>query len=283
MMTRVEASKASVPSPVDSVAATERMREGGNERRGFVGLDRNERVGALPDWFLEKLRKSIDSDVLVTYPNVDELHAELSEATGLAPERLLVTPGTDPAIKALYQAYVRSGDAIVTLDPSYAMYLVYARLFGANAVTVGYDSELNLDVDGLLASVVPGVRLVFVANPNQPTGTILAHDILRALLRRARQAGAVVMVDEAYTWFAPETSALGLVEQHPNLLVARSLSKAGFAGARIGYVAGSPDVVGALFKVRSAAEVSAVAILCARLLLEHPEVAEEYAAGKSVV
>jgi histidinol-phosphate aminotransferase len=267
-----------LPEPVESVAATERVREGGSERRGFVGLDRNERVGPLPDWFVNKLRASIDSNLLMTYPNVDDLDTELAAATGLAPERLLVTPGNDPAIKALYQAFVRPGDAIVTLDPSYAMYVVYARLFGTAPVTVGYNTDLELDVERLLATVVPGVKVVFVANPNQPTGTIVGGDVLRALLARAADAGAIVMVDEAYTYFAPSTSALPLVEEHPNLLVARSFSKAGFAGVRIGFVAGSTEVVGALFKVRSAAEVNAIAILCARLLLAHPEIGEEYAA-----
>jgi histidinol-phosphate aminotransferase len=260
------------------VAATQRVREGGSERAGFVGLDRNERVAPLPDWFLDKLRASIDSDLVVGYPSVDELHAQLAAATGLAPDRLLVTPGNDPAIKALYQAYVRPGDTIVTLDPSYAMYTVYARLFGAQPVRVGYDDELRLDVDALLASTVPGVRLVLVANPNQPTGTVVEEDVLVALLSRAREAGALVLVDEAYVYFAPETTALELVAQHRNLVVARSFSKAGFAGARIGFVAGDPEVVGTLFKVRSAAEVNAFAILCARLLLEHAEVGEQYAA-----
>lgn len=277
-MSHTSARTVKLPDPVESVAATTRVREGGSERAGYVGLDRNERVGALPDWFVEKLRAAIDSDLVITYPSVDELHAELCASTGLPPERLLVTPGNDPAIKALYQAYIRPGDTIVTLDPSYAMYLVYARLFGAHAVTVGFDAELALDVDALLESIAPGVKLVFVANPNQPTGTVMDADVVRAVLGRAGEVGAIVMVDEAYTFFAPETSALPLVDEHPNLLVARSFSKAGFAGIRIGFLAGSPEVIGTLFKVRSAAEVNAVAIAAARLLLAHPEIGEDYAA-----
>lgn len=269
-----------IPQPVDSVAAAERMREGGNERRGYVGLDRNERVEPLPDWFVEKLRGAIDSDLLTTYPNVDDLHAALVRATGLAPERLLVTPGNDPVIKALFQAYVRPSDTIVTLDPSYAMYRVYARMFGAEAALAGFDRDLEPDLDTLLASIEPGVKIVFIANPNQPTGTVLGEDALRAVLRRAGEVGSVVMADEAYTYFAPDSTALPLVEEHANLLVARSFSKAGFAGVRIGFVAGGPEIVRALFTVRSAAEVSAVAILTAQLLLAHPEVATDY--GRAV-
>lgn len=277
-MPSVEAETKRLPEPLESVAATERVREGGAERRGLVGLDRNERVGPLPEWFVEKVRAAIDSDLLITYPATDELHAELVAATGLRASQLLPTPGNDPAIKALFQAYVRPGDSVVMLDPSYAMYKVYARLFGARAIPVGYSTNLELDVERLLASIVPGVRLVLIANPNQPTGTVVDQDLLRAVLDAAAEARTIVLVDEAYTYFAPEITALPLVPEHPHLLVARSFSKAGFAGARIGFVAGGDDVVRNLFTVRSAAEVNAFAVLCARLLLAHPEIGTDYAA-----
>jgi histidinol-phosphate aminotransferase len=99
---------------------------------------------------------------------------------------------------------------------------------------------------------------------------------LRELLARAERAGTIVLVDEAYHIFS-RTSALPLLAESPNLLVARSFSKAGFAGVRIGYVAGSPEVVGNLFKVRSAGEVNAIAAVCARMILRRPEVATDYA------
>jgi histidinol-phosphate aminotransferase len=265
-----------LPDPIEPVAATTRSREGGSERRGLVGLDRNERVGELPAWFLHELRAAIDSDLLTTYPATDELHSELAAALDLPGDQVLVTPGTDPVLKATCQVYVRPGDGIAMLDPSYAMYAVYARMFGAMALKAPFDRNLEPDVDALLESVQPGTRVVFLANPNQPTGTLLSDDVLRELLARAERAGTIVLVDEAYHIFS-RTSALPLLAESPNLLVARSFSKAGFAGVRIGYVAGSPEVVGNLFKVRSAGEVNAIAAVCARMILRRPEVATDYA------
>jgi histidinol-phosphate aminotransferase len=215
---------------------------------------------------------------MLTYPNANELHAELAETTGIAPERLLVTPGNDPAIKAAYQCYVRPGDRVAMLDPTYAMMRVYAGIFGAEAVTAGYGANLALDVDTLLAAVTPGVPLALVANPNQPTGTAMERDVLERLLERADEAGTLVFVDEAYATFAPETSALPLLDAHPNLVVARTFSKIGLAGIRIGFLAGAPEVVRTFYKVRSAAEVNAVAIETARILLRHPEIGADYAA-----
>jgi histidinol-phosphate aminotransferase len=276
-----------LPEPVASLAAVERWREGGRERAGFVGLDRNERVGPLPDWFVDEVRAAITSELMCTYPNVGELADELAAATGIAPERLLVTPGNDAAIKAAFQSYVRPGDRVAMLDPSYAMYRVYATMFGAEPTTAGYDERLRLDVDALHAGIAAGARLVLVANPNQPTGTVLAPSELVGLLEHAAETGALVFVDEAYEVFSPETSALPLLDAHPNLLVVRTFSKIGLAGVRIGFAAGSPEVIGTLFKVRSAAEVNAVAIACARILIRHPEIGRDYAAevaaGRAVV
>jgi histidinol-phosphate aminotransferase len=277
-MTPLETRTARTPEPVPSVASVERVREGGSERRGLVGLDRNERVGPLPEWFVEELRRELTSDLLITYPAADELYAEVAAALGLPEEQVLVTSGNDPVIKALYHAYVREGDGVVMLDPSYAMYAVYARMFGALAVPIGFDRELQVDADALVESIRPGVRLVLLANPNQPTGTVLPEELVREVLVRAGEAGAVVLADEAYGYFAPDTTALPLIAEHPNLVVARSFSKAGFAGIRIGFAAGGVDVMRTLFKVRSAAEVNALAIACARKLLAHPEIGEDYAA-----
>ena len=266
-----------LPSPAEPLQALERWPEGGSEREGYVPLDRNERPSPLPDWFVEKIRAAVSSDTLVNYPATDRFHANLAASLDLSPERVLVTPGADPVFKSLYQVYASSGQSVVMLDPSYAMYAVYARMFGANAIGIPYDRELNLDADRLLAEIVPGVSLVLIANPNQPTGTLMSEDLLVSVLERAGQAGALLVVDEAYHIFCGE-SALPLLDDWANLLVVRSWSKAGFAGARLGFVAGDPEVVGNLFKVRSAAEVGSFAALCGSLLLEHPEIEADFAA-----
>lgn len=264
-----------LPEPFGPLREVTRVAEGGTERAGFVGLDRNERVSPLPDWFLEKLREALDSALLLEYPATDHVHRELAEDLGLAPEQVLLTPGTDPTLRSLYQVYVQPGDRVVMLDPSYAMYQVYARIFGGRAIGIGFDENLEPDLDGLRESVATGVKLLLIANPNQPTGTVMSNDELASIAGRAGEVGAVVAVDEAYQIFSG-TSALPLLEEWPNVVVLRSFSKAGFAGARIGFAAGSPEVVGELFKVRSAADVSGLAAACARLLIAHPEVAEDY-------
>jgi histidinol-phosphate aminotransferase len=198
-----------------------------------------------------------------------------------------LTPSSDTAFKALYQAYIGPGDSVVMLDPSYAMFPVYAEMFQGNSIPIPFDHDLEIDTELLLESVAPGVRLVMIANPNQPTGTVLKDEILLALIDRATRVGALVVIDEAYYPFSRAT-ALPWVEDHPNLVVTRTLSKgAGLAGLRIGFVAGHPEVIGNLFKVRTVNDMNSMSILCAREILKHPEIIDDYVdqvdAGREVL
>lgn len=270
--------------PVPGVAAIERLREGGGERSGLVPLDRNERLSPLPDAILDELRSAIDGPALTEYPILDGAYADLGAAAGLARERLLLTSGSDAAFRALHFAYVRPGDRVTMLDPSYAMYAVYAAMFQAEPAKVPFNADMSLDVDRVLAAV-EGSRLVLIANPNQPTGTVLSEEALRAVIDAA--AGALVVIDEAYFPFS-RTTVLPWVEEHPNLVVTRTFSKAwGLAGLRLGFAAGHPDVIRTLFKVRSVYDIASLSAAALRVVLAHPEVADDYVAevdaGRAVV
>jgi histidinol-phosphate aminotransferase len=267
-----------LPQPISALAGIERLREGGRERDGYVGLDRNERLAPLPGWLLDEIRSGIESSLLTRYPALDELYEDLSEMLRVRPERLLLTAGSDAAFRALHQVYVRPGDRVAMLDPSYAMYPIYARMFGATPVQVPFAPDLSLDAELLLDAIGTGVRLVLLADPNQPTGTQLPREVLRAVLARAEECGALVVVDEAYFPFSRAT-VLPWLEEHSQLVVTRTFSKAwGLAGLRVGVVAAHPEVIANLYKVRSAYDVNAVAALCVRTLLAHPEVAEQFVA-----
>src|SRR4051812_36065185 len=241
-----------LPEPIAALAGVERLREGGREREGLVGLDRNERLAPLPDDVLAELRAAIDSDLLTRYPSTDELYDELAVHLGLARERLLLTPGSDGAVRALHHAYVSAGTRTAMVAPSYAMYPIYGEMFDGTPVQVHVDERLQVDGDALLEAIGNETRLVLLARPNQPTGTLLGEDVLEQVLVRAASVHALVVVDEAYNPFSG-TTVLPWLERHPNLVVLRTFSKAwGMAGLRVGVVCAEPEVVRTLYKVRSA-------------------------------
>lgn len=270
-------SNTTLPEPVKGLAAVERLREGGRERRGLVSLDRNERLSPLPDWFLNDLRKRLDSAVLTQYPALDELYEELAASLNLPVERLIFTTGSDAAFKAIFESYVAPGDGVVMLSPSYAMYRVYADLFQARITEIPFVADLTFDLDQLLDTIVPGIRLITLANPNQPTGTWLEREEIAAVVERAAAVEALAVVDEAYFPFSGST-VLPLVKRYPNLVVTRTLSKAaGLAGLRIGFTVGDPAVVANLAKIRSVYDINSVAIICAEQILRRPTLMDEYA------
>ena len=262
--------------PQPAVADLHRVRDPGSDHLKYICLDRNERLAPLPGWFVERIRSRISSDLFTGYPFQDEFLPRLAATVGLPHEMVLSTAGSDAAVKALFQAYVGPVDRVVMLEPSYAMYPVYARMFRAQAEPIEFDRNLAVKDEELLEAVNSGVRLVLLANPNQPTGTLLKPDLLRHLIERALKIRALVAIDEAYYPFS-EATVLPWVKEFPNLLVLRTFSKAsGLAGVRIGWVAAAAEIVKNLFKVRSAHDVNSVAMLCAGLILEHPEIVENY-------
>lgn len=263
------------------------MPESLREHAGVVNLDRNERLSPLPDEIIEEMRAALQSSLLTGYPSMESLYKKLSASLDVDREHLLLTPGSDAAVKALYQVYSQPGSQSLMLDPSYAMYPIYARMFGMEPVQVGFREDLTVDEDDFVGRVQPGVRLVFLANPNQPTGTIVDDTVVEALLHKAGEVGALVVVDEAYFPFSGRT-LLPLVTEHRNLVVMRTCSKAwGLAGLRIGFVAADPEVIHDLYRVRSAYDVNAFAATCMEILLERPEVVDGYAAdvaaGKEIL
>jgi len=263
------------PRPLDAVAAVQRASEAFAGREGLIALDRNERLGPLPDWFLEKLREGVTADLLTSYPAYDGIYADLAERTGLPREQLLLAPGSDAAFRCVFQAFVAPGDRVAMIDPSYAMYAVYSDLFAANAIKVPVGADLQPDTAALVDAVGQS-RLTLLANPNQPTGVMLSEDVLRAVLARAGESGTLVVVDEAYYPFS-RSSLLEWAAREPNLLVTRTFSKAaGLAGLRLGFAAGDAQVIGALAKVRSVFDVTSFTAHAARVVLANPAVMDDY-------
>jgi histidinol-phosphate aminotransferase len=190
------------------------------------------------------------------YPEIrpSGLQSNLAKRYGCNEDRLLVTRGTSEAIDLLVRAFCRAGvDNVVTTFPSFSMYRHYATIQAAECREVATDPEKDfaIDVDDLLAACDERTRLIFVCSPNNPTGTLLPRPALLELLERRGNHSAVV-VDEAYVEFADTPSAVELLEQYPNLVVLRTLSKAlAFAGARCGSVIGPADVIRMLSAVQA--------------------------------
>lgn len=245
-------------------------------RHGHLRLDKNERVTPFPDSFLARLKETLDWEAITAYPETEQLYSALATHLGVARDQIVLTAGSDGAIRHSFDLFVTRGDEVIVLEPTFAMVDVYCGLFGANRRAIGYDQKLNLNVRGLIDAINTRTTLVVIANPNSPTGTILTESALIEILEKAEAHGVPVLVDEAYHGFSRFT-ALPLLIRHPNLIISRTFSKAhGLAGLRVGYVVASPEIAQMLYRFRPMYEVNAIGVLCALEVLAHPEVTEEY-------
>lgn len=245
------------------------------DRTEFARLDKNENLEDIPSDYLNEILSDIDPVFLSAYPQVYPLYQKLSESLGVDIEYILITAGSDAAIKNIYEVYIEPKDEIILPDPTYAMYYVYADLFQAELVKIPYDNELNLSVDDLIGSITPHTKLIAIANPNSPTGTIISKDELRKVLDKAKRTNSLVLVDEAYYPYYSQT-ALDLLSEYDNLIITRTFSKAyGLASMRLGYAIASKKIIAELSKFRPIYEATGISVLFGCKILERPGIIEK--------
>jgi histidinol-phosphate aminotransferase len=210
-------------------------------RRGVVRLHANESSWRAP-W-------DDTDDGLNRYPDPRPaaLVGALAALYGVAPGAVLATRGSDDAIDLLVRAFCRAGqDAVLVCPPTFGMYAVAARLQGADVIEVPLRRNFAVDARAIEAAVRPGVKLVFLCSPNNPTGNTIQARVVEALCR-ALDGHCVLVVDEAYIEFAREEGLADRLGAYPNLVLLRTLSKAwGLAGARIGALLAEPELIAIL-------------------------------------
>jgi len=244
-------------------------------RAGKLRLDFNENTTGCSPRVIEFLRGHISAEDLAVYPEYGEARPELAAFFGVRPEELLLTNGTDEAIQVVLNTYVDDGDEVLLLRPSYAMYRFYAEVAAARIREIPYRAEtLEFPLEELLAAIGPATRAVFVATPNNPTGTGVSLDGVEKILAQA--PGAAVMIDEAYYEFCGVT-ALPLLARYPNLLVSRTFSKVyGMAAMRLGCLFSQAANIAYLRKAQSPYSVNALAALAARAAIRDRDYIARY-------
>ena len=194
------------------------------------------------------------------YPDPDSkaLRAKLGDVHGLDPARIVMGTGSDELLNLAAQGYAGPGDEVIYVRYGFSVYDIAARRCGATPV-VAPDSDYGTDVDALLTLVSARTRVVFVANPNNPTGSYLPKGEI-ARLHAALPADVLLVIDQAYgEYVAPEDEdgAMALALAHENVLVTRTFSKIyGLAGERIGWGTGAPGIVATLNRIRGPFNVS---------------------------
>ncbi|MCO4860500.1 histidinol-phosphate transaminase [Cupriavidus sp. WGlv3] len=236
-------------------------REFGLDEAGIVKLASNENPLGMP----ESARTAVAAAVaeLGRYPDANgfALKDALSARFGVPADWLTLGNGSNDILELAAHALVEPGQSIVYAEYSFAVYALATQEIGARAIEVRA-RDYGHDLDAMAAAIAPDTRLVFIANPNNPTGTFLPAAQIEAFLQQVPRH-VVVVLDEAYNEYLDadqQYDAIAWVRRYPNLMVSRTFSKAyGLAGLRIGYAVAQPELTDLLNRIRQPFNVNSVA------------------------
>jgi histidinol-phosphate aminotransferase len=204
---------------------------------------------------------------IIRYPDSNgfELKAALAAKLNVAPAQLTLGNGSNDLIDLIAKVFLGPDTSGIYSQYGFAIYALAIQACNARGISVPA-RNWGHDLQAMAAAVEEDTRLIYVANPNNPTGTAVGREELLAFLRQV-PASVVVVIDEAYTEYVEDPdfpNAIELLEQFPNLVVFRTFSKAyGLAGLRVGYSVSSPQLADLLNRVRAPFNVSSVALAAA--------------------
>jgi histidinol-phosphate aminotransferase len=218
-------------------------------------------------------RGAMASAVASRYPDgaEQEMIEALARAHGVTPDRIVLGCGSSDVLRMADAAFLAPGKTVVAAEPTFEAVLAYAHVTKADAVKVPLTTDFRHDLARMAAVCDERAGLVYVCNPNNPTGTVVRADEIEAFLGRV-PSSAVVLVDEAYHHFVEDPgyrTAIPLLDRFPNLVVARTFSKIhGMAGMRLGYGVASEANAKALRDRASWSNANAAVLAAARVSLE---------------
>jgi histidinol-phosphate aminotransferase len=198
----------------------------------------------------------------------------LSDYTGVRPDSLLVTNGSDDALHLICASFLDAGDEVVVPVPTYNHFIVFAQAKGAHVRQIAGDSPFGSNIATIRASLSQRTRMLYLVSPNNPTGVLTHPEEVAAICRD--YPNLLVLLDEAYFEFA-QVSGIQLVEEFPNLIVTRTFSKAfGLAGLRVGYLAAHPTLIDGLSRLYNPKSVNTMAQIGALAALEDRDYLNTY-------
>ncbi|HEY3497667.1 MAG TPA: histidinol-phosphate transaminase [Polyangiaceae bacterium] len=236
-----------------------------------VRLDANEAPPLFPDSVRARLAQEFASVALERYPDATAaaLRQAVAARLGVEPQEVLLGVGSDEVIGlllgALGQPRGSEAPVVLTTSPTFVMYRMSARLRGQRVLEVPLDAEWDLAVDALLkAAELAPPAVVFIASPNNPTGTVAGSGRLERLIEALPRS--IVVVDEAYVDYA-DRDRLDLFRRYENVVVLRTLSKIGFASLRVGWLVGRAPLIQELDKLRFPYNLNGISQALARVVL----------------
>ena len=248
----------------------------------FHRYDANENPEGLPKEFVNSVLKELTPEFLAMYPEPERLIGKYANYLGVEKENVYCTNGSDHGIRVLLETFGEPGKEVITVSPTFEIYWVCCSLLGLKHKPVQYNADYTLPIERILDSMTSDTRVVVMLNPNSPIGNLYNEYEVQTVIDKAKEVGAIVILDEAYHYFYDRTF-LHFVLENDNVVLLRTFSKLmSIAGIRVGMVVGNKELIHWVRNSRLAYEMNSVGLLFAERILEHPEMIEQLIAQEKV-
>jgi histidinol-phosphate aminotransferase len=245
----------------------------GEGRAKKLRLDFNENTSGCSPAVIRALAK-LSPKQIAMYPEYERPTKRLARYFGVKPEELLLTNGGDDALRSFFDAFVDAGSSIVICEPTFPMYRYYGEIFAAKIEALRYTSEMDFPLGQVIDALKNRPRVLFIANPNNPTGTLLRPQDIEAILQAATHTA--VVIDEAYAEFSAAT-VVPWINKYSHLFVARTFSKAaGLAGLRLGAVMACAESIAILKRGMPPFPVNLAALVAAEAAIRDKKAIQRY-------
>lgn len=247
--------------------------------RNIIKLASNENPFGLPESAKQAISAQLND--LTRYPDANgfELKATIAQKFGINANQITLGNGSNDLLELFAHTFADQDDEIIYSQYAFVVYPLVTKAINATAREIPA-KNWGHDLDGFLAAINPKTKLIYIANPNNPTGTFLSHNDIADFMAKVPQ-NVLVVLDEAYTEFTAEAervNAFVLAQQHTNLIICRTLSKAyGLAGLRIGYAVSHPEIADLLNRVRQPFNCNSLALTAAIAVLNDDEFVKKVA------
>lgn len=245
--------------------------------QGMIKLDAMENPYSLPSFLQEEITRIAADAHINRYPDPHATALKETLRTALSiPDnmQIMLGNGSDEIIQIIMQAVAKPGEKLLTIEPGFAMFKMIATFTNIEYIGIPLNPDFSLNLDEILAAISRHrPAILFLAYPNNPSGNLFDETALNKIIQASP---GLVVIDEAYHPFAGK-SFIEKLTDYPNLLVMRTLSKLGLAGLRLGLLAGRPDWLSHLEKLRLPYNVNVITQLVAEKIMQHYDVLQNQA------
>lgn len=251
-------------------------------------MDQNENPDGLPEWLFDDVMSRITPATLSMYPEEGPLVRKYADMIGVDAENVTLTDGSLVGMGYLIHVFGEPGKNLVVVKPTFNMYGVFGNLNGMKTVEVPYDEDFTMPVERILNAIDGDTGIVVLVNPNMPIGNVYSPEDIEAVVRKARENDALVIIDEAYHYFY-DGSSIPLTRKYDNVAVLRTFSKMlAITALRLGAVISNKDIIHYINNWRPHYTIGAVTLKFGEAIVDNherllEELGSKFSEGKAYI